>query len=322
MPLSEFDLIRKYFQKPFKDYPDVRYGIGDDAAVVTVPSGMELALSMDTLVAGIHFTNRTAPEDIGYKALAVNLSDMAAMGAEPRWVTMSLTLPENDPAAWLERFMTGFRLLAKKYSVSLIGGDLSRGPLSITLQIHGWLPAGTAITRGGSKPDDLIYVSGTLGDAGLALKLLSDQLSIPDKYRAFVLDRLNRPGPRIDLGLALRHIATSAIDISDGLIADLGHILDASHAGALLNPDKLPLSDAMRHADVADEEKWEIAVTSGDDYELCFTIPPDKKTGFEKKQISDCPITCIGKIIREQEMRWVRTDGLGYTPRGSGYKHF
>ena len=321
MSLSEFDLIKQYFQKPFKDSPDIRCGIGDDAAVVTVPPGMELALSMDTLVAGVHFTGKTAPEDIGYKALAVNLSDLAAMGAEPRWATMSLTMPDSDPA-WLEQFMTGFNTLAQEYSVILIGGDLSRGPLSITIQIHGWLPAGTAITRNGARADGLIYVSGTLGDAGLALKILANQASISGEHKMYVVNRLNRPRPRVDLGLALRHIATSAIDISDGLIADLGHILEASKTWALLNPDKLPLSDAMRCSDMTVENKWETAATSGDDYELCFNIPPDKKTVLENNKKIDCAITCIGKITHEEEIRWVRTDGVVYKPPSSGYRHF
>ncbi|MGH8120450.1 MAG: thiamine-phosphate kinase, partial [Gammaproteobacteria bacterium] len=245
MSLSEFDLIDRFFKNALRDGPEVRCGIGDDAAIVAAPPGMDLALTMDTLVAGIHFPASTAPEDIGFKALAVNLSDLAAMGAEPRWATMSLTLPQ-DPASWLEGFMAGFCILAEQYSLSLIGGDLTHGPLSITIQLHGVLPAGTAIYRNGARPGDRIFVSGTLGDAGLALGVLDRHWTVDGKYHAEIFSRLNRPAPRIELGMALRGLATSAIDISDGLQADLGHVLAASNAGAVLDPDKVPMSEALR----------------------------------------------------------------------------
>jgi thiamine-monophosphate kinase len=320
MPLSEFDLIDRYFKNALSDGPEVRCGIGDDAAIVSVPQGLELALSMDTLVAGVHFPASTTPADIGYKALAVNLSDMAAMGAEPRWITLSLTLPQDDPSSWLEGFMSCFSALARKYSLALIGGDLSHGPLSITIQIHGFLPAGTAIYRSGAHPGDCIYVSGTLGDAGLALGVLDQRWTIDRKYHAEIFSRLYRPSPRTALGIALRGLATSAIDISDGLQADLGHILDASRAGARLDPGLLPLSEALRQLPLA--QAWEIALTSGDDYELCFTLPAVVQETEIKRLSAITPVHCIGEVTAVVGMNWQRSDGSVFTPAGTGYKHF
>ncbi|MEE9551637.1 MAG: thiamine-phosphate kinase [Gammaproteobacteria bacterium] len=319
MSLSEFELIEQVFKKHCKEMPDVTCGIGDDAAVIKVPPEMELVLSMDTLVAGVHFPFDTKPEDIGYKALAVNLSDIAAMGAEPCWVILSMTLPDADQL-WLEKFMAGFAELANEHAVNLVGGDLSRGPLSITIAIHGLVPEGKGITRSGAKTGDLIYVTGTLGDAGLALKVLNEGLDIAKDHQTHIIDRLYRPSPRLTTGLALRDIASSAIDISDGLIADLAHILVASKVGATLNPELLPLSDAFAEFDP--EEAWEIALTSGDDYELCFTVPPCMQETVENKLKSECSISCIGTIMQEKEMRWIRSDNTLFTPSGSGYLHF
>lgn len=317
MTLSEFDLISKYFRNAFKDGPDVRCGIGDDAAVVSVPQGMHLALSMDTLVAGVHFPSTTSPQDIGYKSLAVNLSDMAAMGAEPRWATLSLTMPENDPD-WLAGFMEGFSILARQYSLSLIGGDLSRGPLSITIQIHGYLPEGTGMYRHGAKTDDLIYVSGTLGDAGLALGLLEGRCKTKEKYRGYLLNRLNRPVPAIELGMALRNKATSTIDISDGLLADLNHILLASNKGAVINIDDLPMSDAVKQQ----PEAVDMALTSGDDYELCFTIPPEKQSQVENELQKKFRLSYVGKITDGKGIVWQHSNGNEYHPKGKAYQHF
>lgn len=320
MPLSEFDLIDRYFRNALGDGPEVRCGIGDDAAIVSVPQGMELALSMDTLVAGVHFPASTTPADIGYKALAANLSDLAAMGAEPRWITLSLTLPQDDPSLWLEGFMAGFSALARNYSLALIGGDLAHGPLSITIEIHGWLPANTAIYRSGARPGDHIYVSGTLGDAGLALGVLEQRWTIDRKYHAGIFSRLHRPAPRIALGLALRGLATSAIDISDGLQADLGHILDASHAGARLDAGRLLLSEALRQLPL--EQAWEIALTAGDDYELCFTLPAAAPESEIKRLSAITPVQCIGQVTAAAGIYWQRADGSRFIPAGTGYRHF
>lgn len=310
----EFQLINKYFRGALDDSSDVRCGIGDDAAIVAVPPGMELALGMDTLVEGIHFLSETSPEDIGYKSLAVNLSDMAAVGAEPRWISLSLTLPESDES-WLQQFMTGFTGLARQYSLSLVGGDLSRGPLTITIQVHGWIPAGQAIYRHGARPHDLVYVSGTLGDAGLALELLQTGTEVENLQE--ILQRLNRPEPRVELGMALRGIASSSIDISDGLLSDLGHILTASHVAARINVHDLPVSSALKRY----HDTIGFAIAAGDDYELCFTAPPGEKHTLEKLA-QRFPLTCIGEIIEGEGIQWRQQDGTEYRPSRQAYSHF
>ena len=319
MPLGEFDLIHRYFERPIEQRQDVIVGIGDDGAVVRVPPGMELVLTSDTLVAGVHFSEDIPPEDLGYKALAVNLSDLAAMGARPAWATMALTLPQAEEA-WLAAFAQGFFELAQRFSVALIGGDLTRGPLSITVQMHGFVPEGRALRRSGAQAGHYIYVTGTLGDAALALTPRLAELT--DTYRPYLLGRLCRPSPRISEGLILRAIASSAIDISDGLIADLGHILETSHVGAVLEVDRLPLSTAVQK--IKDKKYgWELALTGGDDYELCFTLPPEHQAVLESKR-SDfaCTVSCIGRIEAERGLRCIEHDGTPYLPQGAGYRHF
>jgi thiamine-monophosphate kinase len=261
----EFDLIDYLKRHNPVQRPDVLQGIGDDCARVQVQSGYELAVTTDTLVAGVHFPVDTPPHAIGYKSLAVNLSDLAAMGAEPAWITLALTLPAAD-MNWLASFAEGFFGLARQYGVQLIGGDTTQGPLSITVQAQGFIPQGQAITRGGAKPGDYICVTGFLGEAGLnLLKHNSGEMA------AGAHNRLNYPEPRIIAGIALRGIASAAIDVSDGLIADLGHILTMSGVGARLTLEELPLSAAML-ADQDPAKMYELALTAGDDYELCFTI--------------------------------------------------
>jgi thiamine-monophosphate kinase len=319
MPLGEFDLIHRYFERPIEQRQDVIVGIGDDGAVVRVPPGVELVLTSDTLVAGVHFSEDIPPEDLGYRALAVNLSDLAAMGARPAWATMALTLPQAEEA-WLAAFAQGFFELAQRFSVALIGGDLTRGPLSITVQTHGFVPEGRALRRSGAQAGHYIYVTGTLGDAALALTPRLAELT--DTYRPYLLGRLYRPSPRVSEGMILRAIASSAIDISDGLIADLGHILEASHVGAVLEVDRLPLSTALRK--IKDKKYgWELALTGGDDYELCFTLPPEHRAVLESKR-SDfaCTVSCIGRIEAERGLRCIEHDGTPYLPQGAGYRHF
>jgi thiamine-monophosphate kinase len=319
MPLGEFDLIHRYFERPIEQRQDVIVGIGDDGAVVRVPPGMELVLTSDTLVAGVHFSEDIPPEDLGYRALAVNLSDLAAMGARPAWATMALTLPQAEEA-WLAAFAQGFFELAQRFSVALIGGDLTRGPLSITMQLHGFVPEGRALRRSGAQAGHYIYVTGTLGDAALALT--SRLIELTDTYRPYLLGRLYRPSPRISEGLIVRPIASSAIDISDGLIADLGHILETSHVGAVLEVDRLPLSTALQK--IKDKKYgWELALTGGDDYELCFTLPPEHRAVLESKR-SDfaCTVSCIGRIEAERGLRCIEHDGTPYIPQGAGYRHF
>lgn len=318
--MDEFALIERYFARRAAQIraPHAVLGIGDDAALLDIPAGMQLAVSMDTLVSGVHFPASAEPCDIGYKALAVNLSDMAAMGAEPVAATLALTLPQADEA-WLQRFSDGFFDLAERYRVALIGGDTTRGPLSITVQIHGLLPQGAALLRSGAHPDDAIYVTGTLGDAGLGLLITQGKITSASPQR--VLDKLNRPEPRVREGMALRGIASSAIDVSDGLLADLGHILKASSMGARLNLDALPLSPAVRAC--GEEQAHALALSSGDDYELCFTVPPAGEAALKRAfETFSCACARVGVIEREPGLRCVRADGSLYKPTTSGYDHF
>ncbi len=318
--MDEFALIERYFARRAARMrsPLVVLGIGDDAAVLDIPAGMQLAASVDTLVSGVHFPTRTEPYDIGYKALAVNLSDMSAMGAEPIAATLALTLPEADEG-WLQAFSDGFFDLAERYRVQIIGGDTTRGPLSITVQIHGLLPRGAALLRSGARPDDAIYITGTLGDAGLGLLVAQSKQQVPGPQHA--LDRLNRPEPRVREGMALRGIADSAIDVSDGLVADLGHILKASGAGARLDVDALPLSPAVRAC--GEERARALALSAGDDYELCFTVPPSKEAALKRTfGAFSCGYTRIGLIETEPGLRCMRADGSLYIPKASGYDHF
>lgn len=296
MPLSEFSLIARYFSR-HGNREDVVLGVGDDAALLEIPPGMQLAVSVDVMVAGRHFPPNTPPEAIGHKALAVNLSDMAAMGAEPAWATLALTLPEPD-TDFLDGFANGFYRLAEQHHVALVGGDTVRGPLQLAVQIQGLVPRGKALTRSGARPGDHLFVTGTLGDAGAGLALVQRRLDCPDGDA--LRRRLDYPTPRVAAGLALRDIASAAIDISDGLLADLGHILEASGAGAELDLDAIPLSAALRRCVPDNGEQLRLALTAGDDYELCFTVPASKLALVEQAAIGwDFPVTCIGRITAD-----------------------
>lgn len=268
--MGEFELIEKYFKVPSRR-KDVDLGPGDDCALLSVPPDMQLAVSTDTLVSGVHFMPDSDPVDLGYKALAVNLSDLAAMGAEPRWVSLALTLPSINKA-WVAGFASGFLELADYYNVALVGGDMTRGPLSITVSVKGTVPRGKALLRSGAKAGDAIYVTGTLGDAALALTHLLGRRTLNDNQLAAVLPRLEHPHPRILAGQALRGIATAAMDLSDGLASDLGHMLRASGVRARIHLDRLPMSPVLKDA-VSQEEAWQLALAGGDDYELLFTVP-------------------------------------------------
>ena len=243
MSLSEFELIKQYFLTGGGRRRDVILGIGDDGAVLSIPPGMELVMTVDTLVNGVHFPSQTAPEDIAWKAVAVNLSDLAAMGAEPAWASLSLTLPAAE-AEWLHAFSRGMFELLEQYAMQLVGGDTTRGPLSVTMQCHGFVKRGQALRRDGARAGDLVFVSGPLGDAGLALRLSESRVPAEARYR--LQRRLDRPHPRIELGLALHGLATAVIDISDGLQADLGHLCRASDVAATIALAQLPLSPDYR----------------------------------------------------------------------------
>jgi thiamine-monophosphate kinase len=312
--MNEFDCIKKFFNAQPIHRPDVILGIGDDAAIVKAPS-QNLIITTDTLIEDVHFPKNTSAFDIGFKALAVNLSDLAAMGATPAWITLALTLPEINEL-WLEQFRKGLFALMQRYHVQLIGGDLTRGSLSITIQAHGFSPGNQAIRRDNAKMNDLIYVTHTLGDAALGLLCVTHQIDINPALADSVLTRLNRPEPQIEIGEKLRGIAHSAIDISDGLVADLTHILNRSNVGAIIHVDNIPLSTALRAA-VPYHQALKLALTGGDDYELCFTIPA------AKKELLDFPCTCIGEIIEAPELYLLHKDKSQYTDISiGGYKHF
>lgn len=314
---SEFKIINRYFHHPIHRQ-DVLLGPGDDCALLKVPPGQTLAVTIDTLIAGIHFFADVDPKDLGYKALAVNLSDLAAMGATPAWVTLAITLPDHDPT-WLAGFHQGFCSLLDEFNVALVGGDLTRGPvLTITCQAHGFLPEGSALRRSAARAGDLIYVTGDLGDAGLALEQLNHSALPPN---AAVLAKLLCPTPRVNAGLILRQYAHAAIDISDGLIADLGHILEESHVGATLHVDDLPLSPTLKTIPIQDA--YRLALSAGDDYELCFTVSPQQQTPLlAALGPLKTKVTCIGVIEPTLGLRLLTADQRVYEFSSTGYEHF
>ncbi|OYV78378.1 MAG: thiamine-phosphate kinase [Chromatiales bacterium 21-64-14] len=319
--MGEFELIRRFFAPAAGHRPDVALGIGDDAAVLRVPAGVELAVTTDTLVAGIHFPPDTAPDAIGHKSLAVSLSDLAAMGAEPAWATLALTVPGVD-ATWLAAFARGLSALASAHGVALVGGDTTRGPLSITMQALGFLPAGRALRRSGARPGDDLYVTGTLGDAGLALAGLQGRRIVPEDALQALRRRLDTPQPRVAEGLALRDLAVAAIDVSDGLLGDVGHLARASGVGVTIQVDGLPVSDLYR-VHMGAECPWDLALTAGDDYELCFAAPAAQAHAVaERFAALRTSVTRIGSVYSGSGVRCQRRDGSAYTPGGTGYDHF
>jgi thiamine-monophosphate kinase len=295
--VNEFELIGRHFARTPR-HDDVKLGVGDDAAIVAPASGVEYAVSVDMLVEGRHFAPGTNPEDLGHKALAVNLSDMAAMGATPRFVLLAGALPVADDA-WLSAFMRGFDNLAARYDVELIGGDTTCGPLNLCVTIIGEVPAGRAIMRAGAAAGDTVFVSGHLGDAALALAVREGRVRADPPIACELAQRLDRPEPRVALGIALRGIASSALDVSDGLVGDLAHILDASRVGAVVDIAAMPASDALRT--LLDGPQRDLALAcllaGGDDYELCFTAPATMQPALETIARSlDLPVAAIGAI--------------------------
>lgn len=318
--MNEFELIARYFARQPVARDDVVLGIGDDAAVLAVPSGQELIVSTDMLVAGVHFPEDTDPAAIGHKAIAVNLSDLAAMGAAPAWFTLNLSLPQAD-ARWLDGFCRGLFDLARAHDLALVGGDTTRGPLTIGIQIMGFAPAGQALRRRGARPGDQVYVTGTLGEAALGLLVAQSRLDLPGEKRASVLARLDRPVPRVSVGLALRGLATACIDVSDGLAADLGHILEASAVGARIHLERLPRSPAYGLA--FDKVGWQAALAGGDDYELCFTMSPEREPELRAAAARlGVAFSHIGDIEAEPGLRIVDAAGQPYVPARAGYDHF
>lgn len=315
---SEFDLIKKYFTRPTRHTP---LGIGDDAALIAPTNGMALAVAADMLVEGTHFLPDAEPYDVGWKSLAVNLSDMAAMGALPKWATMTIALPQADEA-WVEQFAAGFFLCADKYQVDLIGGDTTRGPLAISVQIMGEVRPGQTLLRSGAKPGDDIWVSGKLGDAALALAGLQGRYSLDREELEACLPALHRPQPRVELGLLLNMMVHSAIDVSDGLLADLGHILQASGVGAEIQLQYVPCSDVARRR-LADPPVQQMVLAGGDDYELCFTVPARNHAEIAKiATLIGVPLTRIGTITQEPGLTVRGLDNQIININKSGFDHF
>ena len=348
----EFDLIEMIRQRTAQPRDDVRLGIGDDAAVLAVPAGQELAVALDTLVEGVHFPRGTAAADIGWKALAVNLSDLAAMGATPAWALLALTLPAPD-ADFVQGFAAGFAELAQPHRLALVGGDTTRGPLSISVVVHGLVPPGRALTRAGARAGDAVLVTGTLGDAAAGLALLLADTAHPaprlriesgagserreaeakdghapaatDERRPardYLIARLNRPTPRLAAGLALRERASACIDISDGLLADLGHLCAASGVGAEIDAASLPRSPALLalHDDAG---ALPFALGGGDDYELCFSVPTERVAEVQAELARlGCGATRIGRIVAGAGVRVRGADGAWLTIAQQGWEHF
>lgn len=295
--MNEFDLIRRYFTRPA---PHAVLGVGDDCALLAPRAGYELAIATDMLVAGRHFLQGTDPEALGHKTLAVNLSDCAAVGAAPRYALLAGALPEAD-AEWLEGFSRGLFALADRFAVELIGGDTTRGPLTLCVTIIGEVPAGQALLRSGAGLGDTIWVSGQLGTAAAGLAILRGEFDLPQPPRRQATDALQRPTPRVELGIALRCIASAALDVSDGLIGDLGHILERSALGAEIDLSRLPCAEWLRmRLNRAETRRQALGwlLAGGDDYELCFTAPAGRAMQVvEAGRKADVAVTPVGRII-------------------------
>ena len=313
--MREFELISRIRER-VASRDDVVLGIGDDAALLLPPAGMQLVVAMDTLNEGVHFPAGTAASVIGWKALAVNLSDLAAMGATPAWCTLSLSLPEPD-AGFIEGFLDGFLQLAQQHDVALVGGDTTRGPLSVCVTVHGFVEPGQALRRDDARVGDEVWVSGTLGDAAAALVQWRSGAAQTD---AGLRERLDRPTPRLALGRALRAIASACIDVSDGLLADLAHVCKASGVGAEVDAAALPASDALLMG-FDRPQRRAMQTAGGDDYELCFTVSPSCAAKLASLQV-ETRLTRIGRITAGQAVQASDAEDAGWQPAATGYQHF
>jgi thiamine-monophosphate kinase len=321
MPLSEFELINRFFSRSGETRTDVVVGVGDDAAVLECPTGTQLVAAIDSLVEAVHFPPQSPARSIGHRALAVNLSDLAAMGAQPAWALLALALPAADET-WLGEFSAGLDALARQHGVALVGGDTTRGTLCVTVQVLGFVPRGTALTRSGGRAGDAVFVSGTTGDSAAGLLLEQARLALPDALQAqWLLDRFRYPTPRVSLGLALRGQASACIDVSDGLLGDCARLAHASGCGVDLDYATLPISAALEAA-VGAQRARELALTGGEDYELCFTVPQAKLDEFMQL----CPAaefgwTRIGALTAAPGARVLRGKTvMQVSPRG--FDHF
>ncbi len=320
-PLGEFDLIDRFFSRPAASRTDVILGVGDDAALLRLPPHTELVAAVDTLVAGRHFPHHCAPRSIGHRALAVNLSDLAAMGATPAWATLALTLPRAD-AGWLGGFSAGLLDLARIHDVALVGGDTTAGPLTISVQILGHVAAGTALRRGGARAGDLLAVTGTLGDSGAGLALATDRLVAHDPVAATALiERFDYPTPRVEFGAAARGVASAAMDISDGLAGDLPKFARASGLAAHVDVGRLPLSPALQSV-VAPAQAREWALAAGDDYELLLAVAPQRRDELEAvaRRLA-LNFAVIGELRPGNGVHWTH-DGAPFAAPSHGFDHF
>ena len=321
--MGEFELIRKFFQRPARRSP---LGVGDDCALLAPAPGMQLAVSTDMLVEGRHFFADVHPKLLGHKALAVNLSDLAASGARPLAFTLALSMPRAD-ASWCQAFADGLFALAEQHDCELVGGDTTQGPLNICITVFGEVPAGQALLRSGAQVDDDIWVSGSLGDARIALDALLRQHALPPAVLAQARQRLEQPTPRVALGMALRGIASSCLDVSDGLLGDLNHILEASRVGARIDANiTRSLMQARRHPMMAALAMSRIdacTLAGGDDYELCFTAPSNAQAAVRDAAAqAGVPVTCIGRIEAERGIRVMTPGGQQLPLRFAGFEHF
>jgi len=321
---TEFQVIQRFFTKNKNNYASITKGIGDDAAVIDISNRSNLLISMDTLISGVHFPVHTKPADIAYKSLAVNLSDLAAMGASPAWFTLALTLPKIN-SLWLSEFSRGLFELADEYSIELVGGDTTQNnnnsDLSITIQIAGYTNDNNIMYRHTARINDDIYVSGYLGDAGAGLVLSTENSLVDNESDDYFLQRLNRPTARVILGEQLRQLDTACIDISDGLLADLAHITAASGCAAQIDVDKLPISAELKNGQFS-KDCFQLALDSGDDYELCFCVAEQYQKDIQDiSQKLSIPITRIGKIINGQGVH-CQFENQVYNYTKTGYQHF
>lgn len=316
---SEFDLIARYFTRPT---PHTLLGVGDDAALLVPSPGMNLVVSTDMLAVGTHFLPETDPEALGWKCLAVNVSDLAAMAALPRWAVLAVALPQADER-WIAAFAGGFFACASSFGIDVVGGDTTRGPMNFCVTIFGEVPQGQALLRSGARPGDEIWVSGIPGCAALGLAHLQGRCALPEPLQSAALNALQRPQPRVALGLALRELANAAIDVSDGLLADLGHILERSGVSATIHLERLPESDLSTHPEPGLVRDCQLA--GGDDYELVFTVPENRHAAVTSLSSRlNLPLSCIGKIEAGNAPVITVLDGRGnpWLPPRHGFDHF
>jgi thiamine-monophosphate kinase len=319
--MDEFELINRYFSRLGIARADVLLGVGDDAAILRAPDDADLVAAVDTIVSGRHFLEGSDARSIGHRSLAVNLSDLAAMGACPAWAMLSLTLPRAEPD-WLESFARGFGDLARAHEVMLVGGDTTAGPLAVSVQIMGHVPRGTALRRGGGRAGDLLAVTGTLGDAGAGLALATGVLATDDAGAVSELRRrFEYPTPRVEFGVAARGLASAAMDLSDGLVGDLPKLAAASGTGAHVDVDLLPLSRAL--CAVAGEKRArDFALGGGDDYELLLAVPPARFDALASRAAAlNLTLTTIGELRRGNSVQWA-LESRSYVPAVQGYSHF